>query len=61
MQLFLLVTCLEWAWQERNDFFIGANLTIYFSRQQLKKIVIFEDQTFFSLKTPLDILAILGR
>jgi Uma2 family endonuclease len=36
MQLFLLVTCLEWAWQERNDFFIGANLTIYFSRQQLK-------------------------
>ncbi len=37
MQLLLLVTCLEWAWQERNDFFIGANLTIYFSRQQLKK------------------------
>ena len=32
----LLVTCLEWAWQERDDFFIGANLTIYFSRQQLK-------------------------
>jgi Uma2 family endonuclease len=37
MQLLLLVTCLEWAWQERDDFFIGANLTIYFSRQQLKK------------------------
>ncbi|MDX2254014.1 MAG: Uma2 family endonuclease [Pseudanabaenaceae cyanobacterium bins.39] len=36
MQLLLLVTCLEWAWQDRNDFFIGANLTIYFSRQQLK-------------------------
>lgn len=36
MQLLLLVTCLEWAWQEREDFFIGANLTIYFSRQQLK-------------------------
>jgi len=36
MQLLLLVTCLEWAWQERNDFFIGANLTIYYSRQQLK-------------------------
>ena len=36
MQLLLLVTCLEWAWQERDDFFIGANLTIYFSRQQLK-------------------------
>jgi len=36
MQLLLLVSCLEWAWQERDDFFIGANLTIYFSRQQLK-------------------------
>lgn len=36
MQLLLLVSCLEWSWQERDDFFIGANLTIYFSRQQLK-------------------------
>jgi Uma2 family endonuclease len=36
MQLLLLVTCLEWLWRDRNDFFIGANLTIYFSRQQLK-------------------------
>jgi Uma2 family endonuclease len=36
MQLLLLVTCLEWLWRERNDFFIGANLTIYFSRQQLR-------------------------
>jgi Uma2 family endonuclease len=36
MQLALLVTCLEMLWQNRSDFFIGANLTIYFSRQQLK-------------------------
>lgn len=36
MQLLLLVTSLEWIWRERDDFFIGANLTIYFSRQQLK-------------------------
>lgn len=36
MQLLLLVTCLEWLWRERTDFFIGANLTIYFSRQQLR-------------------------
>ncbi|BFM39397.1 Uma2 family endonuclease [Synechocystis sp. LKSZ1] len=36
MQLLLLVTSLEWAWRERDDFFIGANLSIYFSRQQLK-------------------------
>jgi Uma2 family endonuclease len=35
-QLALLVSCLEWLWRGRNDFFIGANLTIYFSRQQLK-------------------------
>jgi Uma2 family endonuclease len=35
-QLALLVSCLEWLWRDRNDFFIGANLTIYFSRQQLK-------------------------
>ncbi|MDS3859919.1 Uma2 family endonuclease [Thermosynechococcaceae cyanobacterium BACA0444] len=37
MQLLLLVSCLEWAWRDRDDFFIGANLTIYFSRQQLKQ------------------------
>lgn len=35
-QLALLVACLEWLWHDRNDFFIGANLTIYFSREQLK-------------------------
>jgi len=36
MQLLLLVTCLEWLWHDRTNFFIGANLTIYFSRQQLR-------------------------
>ncbi|MEL7314605.1 MAG: Uma2 family endonuclease [Cyanobacteria bacterium J06559_3] len=35
-QLAMLVSCLEWLWQGRDDFFIGANLTIYFSREQLK-------------------------
>lgn len=35
-QLALLVACLEWLRRERDDFFIGANLTIYFSREQLK-------------------------
>ncbi|MGB3238220.1 MAG: Uma2 family endonuclease [Geitlerinemataceae cyanobacterium] len=35
-QLLLLVTALEWLWRDRSDFFIGANLTIYFSRQQLR-------------------------
>jgi len=36
MQLLMLVTCLEWLWHQ-EDFFIGANLTIYFSRQQLRR------------------------
>lgn len=36
IQLALLVSCLEWLWRDRTDFFIGANLTVYFSRQQLK-------------------------
>lgn len=36
LQLALLVSCLEWLWRDQNDFFIGANLTIYFSRQQLR-------------------------
>jgi Uma2 family endonuclease len=36
MQLLILVTCLEWLWRDRDDFFIGANLTVYFSRQQLR-------------------------
>lgn len=36
LQLLILVTCLEWYWRDRRDYFIGANLTIYFSRQQLK-------------------------
>jgi Uma2 family endonuclease len=36
IQLALLVACLEWQWRERNDFFIGANLTVYYSQQQLK-------------------------
>jgi Uma2 family endonuclease len=35
-QLSLLVNTLEWWWRERQDFFIGANLTVYFSREQLR-------------------------
>jgi Uma2 family endonuclease len=36
LQLMLLVSSLDWLWRDRQDFFIGANLTVYFSRQQLK-------------------------
>lgn len=35
-QLALLVIYLEWLWRDRQDFFVGANLRIYFSRQQLQ-------------------------
>ncbi|WP_193196699.1 Uma2 family endonuclease [Nostoc sp. MG11] len=49
MQLLLLVTCLEWLWRERNDYFIGANLTIYFSRQQLRNRD-FRGPDFFLIK-----------
>lgn len=48
-QLALLVNCLEWWWRDRNDFFVGANLTIYFSRQQLKNRD-FRGPDFFLIK-----------
>ena len=35
-QLALLMSCLEWFWDDRDDFFIAANLTIYYSPQQIK-------------------------
>lgn len=49
MQLLLLVTCLEWLWRDQNDFFIGANLTIYFSCQQLRNRD-FRGSDFFLVK-----------
>jgi Uma2 family endonuclease len=48
-QLLILVTCLEWLWRDREDFFIGANLTIYYSRQQLKNRE-FRGPDFFLVK-----------
>ena len=35
-QLALLVSHLEWYWQDRADFFIGANLTVYYTMEQLR-------------------------
>jgi Uma2 family endonuclease len=35
-QLALLMACLEYFWKDWDDFFIGANLTIYYSPQQIK-------------------------
>ena len=36
-QLALLVSSLEWCWQDRDDFFIGANLTVYYTHEQLRR------------------------
>ena len=35
-QIELLIRLLEWAWRERQDFYVSGNLTIYYSPKQLK-------------------------
>ncbi|HYX16334.1 MAG TPA: Uma2 family endonuclease [Nostoc sp.] len=35
-QIILLLTCLEWLWRDRNDFYAAGNLTIYYSPHQRK-------------------------
>jgi len=35
-QIILLWQCLELLWQERKDFYVAGNLTIYYSKNQLK-------------------------
>lgn len=35
-QIFLLLQCLEWHWQDRNDFYAAGNLTIYYSQRRRK-------------------------
>ncbi len=35
-QILLLITCLEWLWGDRQDFYCAGNLTIYYSSNQLK-------------------------
>jgi Uma2 family endonuclease len=35
-QLILLLTCLDWLWRDRNDYFAAGNLTIYYSPKQRK-------------------------
>jgi Uma2 family endonuclease len=36
LQMTLLLACLEWLWQECNDFYASGNLTIYYSPHQRK-------------------------
>jgi Uma2 family endonuclease len=45
-QIILLIKCLEWLWQEREDYFAAGNLTIYYSPQQ-KKSKDFRGPDFF--------------
>jgi Uma2 family endonuclease len=35
-QIFLLISCLDWLWQERKDYYASGNLTIYYSERQSK-------------------------
>jgi Uma2 family endonuclease len=35
-QMLLLISCLEWLWQDRQDFYCAGNLTIYYSPRQRK-------------------------
>lgn len=35
-QLILLLTCLDWLWRDRDDYFAAGNLTIYYSPRQRK-------------------------
>jgi Uma2 family endonuclease len=45
-QIILLIKCLEWLWQEREDYFAAGNLTIYYSPNQ-KKSEFFRGPDFF--------------
>lgn len=45
-QIILLLECLEWLWQDRNDFYAAGNLTIYYSPRQLKS-ELFRGPDFF--------------
>lgn len=35
-QMLLLLKCLDWLWQDRNDYFAAGNLTVYYSSQKIK-------------------------
>lgn len=35
-QMLLLISCLEWLWKDRQDFYCAGNLTVYYSPRQRK-------------------------
>jgi Uma2 family endonuclease len=45
-QITLLIQCLKWLWQDRQDFYAAGNLTIYYSPHQ-KKSEFFRGPDFF--------------
>jgi Uma2 family endonuclease len=45
-QIFLLISCLDWLWQERNNYYATGNLTIYYSENE-KKSEKFRGPDFF--------------
>ncbi|HEY9753374.1 MAG TPA: Uma2 family endonuclease [Coleofasciculaceae cyanobacterium] len=34
--MLLLISCLEWLWKDRQDFYCAGNLTVYYSPRQRK-------------------------
>ncbi len=46
LQMKLLIQCLEWFWQNRNDFYVSGNITIYYSPSQ-RKLEEFRGPDFF--------------
>ncbi|MGB7083992.1 MAG: Uma2 family endonuclease [Phormidesmis sp.] len=35
-QMLLLISCLDWLWQDRNDFYASGNMTVYYSPKKIK-------------------------
>ncbi len=35
-QMMLLISCLNWLWRDRQDFFVAGNLTVYYSQKLIK-------------------------
>ncbi len=50
-QILLLLSGLEWFWRDKNDFFAGGNLTIYYSPRQIKSQDVREPDFFVVLGT----------
>lgn len=46
LQMTLLIQSLEWVWQERNNFYVSGNITVYYSPQQ-RKSEFFRGPDFF--------------